>query len=108
LGAYSADLERAVSDCLLALASLNAELNGEVPSSSSPDDRQDLPRSLVYAVIEVARMLRASQDHATDTSAATRLGRAAWRIETAWSAVLAGDIDDLGEHLKHEEVARFQ
>jgi hypothetical protein len=34
-----------------------------------------------------------------------RADQPAWRVETAWSAVLAGDIDDLREHLSGEESA---
>jgi hypothetical protein len=31
---------------------------------------------------------------------------AVWTVETAWSAVLAGDIDDLREHLRLERGRR--
>ncbi len=31
---------------------------------------------------------------------------AAWSVETAWRAILAGDIDDLGEHLSDEMLMR--
>ena len=31
--------------------------------------------------------------------------RAAWLVETAWSAALAGDIDDVAEHVQLEERA---
>jgi hypothetical protein len=31
---------------------------------------------------------------------------AAWAIETSWRAVLAGDIDDLQQHVAEERAAR--
>jgi hypothetical protein len=50
--------------------------------------------SVAYSVAEVARMLReASAD------------REAWQVETGWLAVLAGDIDDVGQHVAEEEAA---
>jgi hypothetical protein len=50
----------------------------------------------VYAITEIIRML---DDDLRTTDAA-------WAVETTWSAVLAGDFDDLAEHLRHEHPAR--
>ena len=41
--------------------------------------------------------------HSKDAKAAVRANRAALRIEIAWSAVLAGDIDDLLDHVAAQE-----
>jgi hypothetical protein len=89
-----AAIEAATTDSLRALDDYNRDLNGPVPSSSIGGSGM-VPRDVAYAVAEVARMLR---DSGADQSA--------WRVESAWLAVLAGDIDDVREHLAQEEAAR--
>jgi hypothetical protein len=66
-----------------------------------------LPSTLVYAITEVIRMSRDKQEGATNESERETLARAAWRAETGWSAVLAGDIDDIRTHLLEEEAMRL-
>lgn len=100
-------LQEALIDCLRTLGSLNGELNnqarpGEVARAA------DVPRSVAYAVAEIVRVIRDSQHDAQDQHNAAVLGRAAWRIETAWSAILAGDVDDIERHVEEEEAARFE
>ena len=87
-------IEAAVSDFISALNDYNRELNGPGPSSAVEPKPGAIPRDVAYAVGEVVRMLR---EWGAD--------QPAWRVETAWSAVLAGDIDDLREHLSGEEAA---
>jgi hypothetical protein len=67
------------------LQRLNIELNGPVPSAARGEaGNESLPRSAAYAMSEVSRMLRAAgQDGAAGAA------------DAAWSAVLAGDIDDV-------------
>ncbi|NNF64214.1 MAG: hypothetical protein HKN07_08120 [Acidimicrobiia bacterium] len=89
----------AIADCLDVLVKLNHELNGELPSAGF-DCGPELPRSLVYSISEIIRMIRECR---TDDA-----NRAAWRIETAWLAVLAGDIDDILEHVAGEEASRLE
>jgi hypothetical protein len=55
---------------------------------------------------EIIRMLNDGLKHAIDAEHKSRLSAAASRIETAWLAVLAGDIDDIQAHVEQEEVAR--
>ena len=87
-GSPDADyLADAVADFLTALTSVNHEL-------SEPE----VPRDVAYAVVQVAAMLR---EHSSDFAR-----RAAWRVDTAWSAVLAGDVDDLHRYLTEEESKR--
>jgi hypothetical protein len=50
---------------------------------------------MAYAVAEVARMLREAD-----------ADREAWQVETGWLAVLAGDVDDVRQHITEEETAR--
>ncbi|MFL6029303.1 MAG: hypothetical protein ACJ74D_04655 [Gaiellaceae bacterium] len=77
------------------LEQLNHELNGATPSSSTPRDAPLIPSSVAYAVAEAIRMLSEYPDL-----------RNAWRVETAWLAVLAGDIDDVEVHVRDEYRAR--
>jgi hypothetical protein len=88
-------LDEALNDLLSTLTQLNGELNGPAPSETT-DGADQIPLQLVYAITEIIRMLR--DDPSTDD--------AAWTVETAWNAVLAGDIDDLHEHLRLERAAR--
>ena len=84
----------AVAGFLLVLERVNRELNGPSPSGRIGVGSDDVPRDVAYAVSEVTRMLRAAE--AQD---------AAGRVDTAWNAVLAGDIDDLAEHVEGEHRA---
>jgi hypothetical protein len=82
-------LPLAIADFVDALEALNRELNGDVPSETIEGKADSVPRSVAYSVAEAASMLRdAGQDD--------------WSVNTAWEAVLAGDIDDLHEHLELE------
>lgn len=100
-GRLTPNFQKAVTDCLDTLVILNREINGDVPSSSSVWAK-DLPRSLVYAMTEITRMIRNSQEQAQDQNDANALSRAVKQLETAWSAVLAGDIDNILEHIAQE------
>jgi hypothetical protein len=84
-------VERAVNDFLGVMSQLNREMNGEVPSEVVTGDDDLVPRDVAYAVSEVARQLG-------DTAHVIE----AWEVDVAWNAVLAGDIDDLAEHIEHE------
>jgi len=92
---HGAGVEAAVTDFLGVLQRLNVEMNGSVPSARVEADLAMLPRGLVYAVAEVARMLRDAGR-----------GDDAWAVDTGWLAVLAGDIDDIAEHIALERTAR--
>jgi len=95
---HEQQMEAATADFIDALDDFNCVLNGPRPSSGLRDAgrRSDvLPVRVAYAVAEAVRMLR-------DASAAD----CAWRVEAAWLAVLAGDIDDVPQHVALEERAR--
>jgi hypothetical protein len=92
-GGDPADIEAATTDFIGTLDKYNRELNGPVPSETVDPRDDSVPRSLAYAVGEVVRMLRASGSD-----------RAALRVETTWQAVLAGDVDDIDEHLVEEGI----
>ena len=53
-----------------------------------------MPRDVAYAVSEIARLL-GNTAHVVE----------AWEVDVAWNAVLAGDVDDLREHIDHERRA---
>jgi hypothetical protein len=101
----SAGLDEGVADLLATLARLNHELNGETPSESS-DSPGEISRDLVYAVAEITRLLRDASEERPGHADARTFTEAAWLIETAWAAVLAGDIDDLPQHINQERAAR--
>jgi hypothetical protein len=88
------EIQGSVADFLDAMARFNNELNGDRPSAaqSVPDA---VPRNVAYAVAEVARMLR---EAGADDDASL--------VDTAWLGLLAGDIDDLREHVALEVSAR--
>ena len=88
-------IEASVGDLLDAIASFNHELNGDRPSAGHSPPDSVLPRNVAYAVAEVARMLR---DAGADDDA--------WVVDTAWLGLLAGDIDDLRQHVALEAAAR--
>jgi hypothetical protein len=92
VGERSPKLGDAVADFIDALQALNHELNGAVPSDSI-SGADTVSRGAAYAVAEVIRML--------DENGKAQHER--WMVETAWLAVLAGDIDDLDEHIAQEE-----
>jgi hypothetical protein len=86
-------IEAATADFIDALGEYNHSLNGAVPSAGAAEAAGDevVSRGAAYAVAEAARMLR-------DAGAAD----CARQIDIAWSAVLAGDIDDIREHVALE------
>lgn len=95
------ELETAVADLLDAMTQFNFELNGRVPSESATVATV-VPRSIAYAIAEISRMLK----EAADVRSTSYASSAAWRLDTAWRAVLAGDVDNLRAHLADEEVMR--
>ena len=95
--AAGGDVERAMSDFIEAMQRLNQEINAEQPSAAVDGKEDYVSRGVAYAVAEVTRMLRD----------AARVSEAC-AVEAAWNAVLAGDVDDVAEHLKAESWARQQ
>jgi len=59
-----------------------------------------IPRSTILVILEISRLLRECEGRSM------AVADAAWSVETAWRAILAGDIDDLGEHLSDEMLMR--
>jgi hypothetical protein len=101
-GRVDANLERSVADFIAALSQLNVELNGKRPSQAGARATH-ISREVVYAVAEVVRLLRDVAGQGDQSAVASD---AAWSIETAWRAVLDGDIDDIDEHVAEESRAR--
>jgi hypothetical protein len=99
-GRLAPDLAPALADLLDAMSDLNLELN---PDPEAVEGKANfIPRQVAYAISEIVRMLR---DCAADAPAdeALHLERAAWRIDTVWSAILAGDEPDVTTFLRHTE-----
>ena len=95
------DVEPALVDFLNTLLVLNHEINGPTPSGAHASPEM-LPFRLVLAVAS------AILDLAEWEKFAKRAGKLvppfAWRAQAAWCAVLDGDIDDLEEHIRLEEM----
>lgn len=98
------DVEVAMTDLLAAMSRLNFELNSSTPSQSGTAETA-IPRATAYAVAEIARMLRDAGER--EAPFVPDWSSAAWRVETAWLAVLAGDVDDLEAHIREEERMRL-
>jgi hypothetical protein len=97
-------LDDVTHDIIQCLDKLNREINQESAS------QQSIPRPLVYAAsgilstcLDMARELRFSDPRA---SVVQDLLKAAWRIQCAWDALVAGDEDDLPQLVATEEMAR--
>lgn len=90
-------LDAALDDLVAAFVALNRDLNGDAPSATVGPG-SDVPRQAAVAVSEIGQLLRRQSGAVA--------ARAVWIVDAAWDAVLAGDIDDLPEHLKLEEEAR--
>jgi hypothetical protein len=95
------EIERAVSDVVATLSRLNQELNGPKPSSTITDPGV-ISTDIAYAVGEISRFLRKYSEVSGDP----RGDEGAWTVDTAWLAVLAGDIDDVQQHVADEARAR--
>jgi hypothetical protein len=102
------DLGTITEDIIGCLDTLNRQVNQHFEDTAH---RQEIPSSLVYAAsgmvlmcLEKALAFRRAADKAV---LADDLLMAAWRIQCAWDALVAGDIEDLREHVKLEEEARF-
>jgi hypothetical protein len=89
-------IEAATGDFIEALDEYNRSLNGRIPSAGTGDAGEDVvSRGAAYAAVEASRMLR---DAGADDCAR--------RVDIAWAAVLAGDIDDIRQHVALEDSAR--
>ena len=95
----------ATEDVVEVLAMVNHELNGTIPSEAGHLD-EGIPRGLAYAVMEILNLLRRSREASQSDSQREAVANAEWTIATAWTAVLAGDIDDIKEHVALERAAR--
>ncbi len=92
-------LDAALDDLVAAFVVLNRDLNGDAPSASVGPGPH-VPRSVAVAVSEINQLLR----RYPGTNPGVKRG--VWVVDAAWDAVLAGDVDDLAEHLSLEEHAR--
>lgn len=67
---------------------------------------EGVPLRLAYAVAEILSAAAAAMNTEADDAARTEISLFAWRVACAWEALLAGDIDDLAEHVRLESAAR--
>ena len=99
------EVQRAFDDFLKTLSVLNHELNGPTPSERKEPGPDPLPGRLVHAVSDAILLLAEWEEFAK------RAGKVvppfAWRAQSAWCAIVDGDIDDIEEHVSWEEAALF-
>ena len=85
-------------------------LNQHINKASAPNDiRQNVSRRLAYAASSIMRIcLNTIVEQHCDSVPKTARGllRAAWRIQLAWDALLAGDVPDLRKHIREEANVR--
>lgn len=88
-------------DIIQCLDELNRSVN---PSPDEVRSRRQVPDALVYALSGIVGLgLEAALSPKADRNVLITL----WRIQSAWDALLAGDIDDLRQHVFLEEQARI-
>ena len=87
----------ATGDFIAALGDYNSSLNGSSLSAETrePAGGDVVSRDAAYAVAEATRMLR---DAGADDCAR--------RVDVAWASVLAGDIEDIPQHVALEDSTR--
>jgi hypothetical protein len=87
------------------VADLNRDLNGSV-ACESLETSDVLPREVAHSVAEVSRTLHTSQNAQPSSTSSSLFADTAWAVDSAWNAVLAGDIDDLQRHISEEYATR--
>ena len=105
------DLDESTDEIIDCLESVNLYINGQIPSESIGYHQQQLPTLLVATLSEIEMLcldtlLRVEQRKGIKVPSSVMLRKTLWRIECAWNAILAGDIDNIREHVELEENAR--
>jgi hypothetical protein len=98
-------------DVLSCFEVINHALNTQHPSEAITGKADSLPRSLVADVSEILSVgwsyyWRWTSSHQFTETSRTELASMLVQIGIAWDAVLAGDIDDVREHVQAEFTAR--
>lgn len=93
-------LAAAFKDVIDVLVEVNIQANGEVPSETYPgsEPASSFPRLLIAAVAEILRLLKE-----LDAAGVPSAARAARMVNSAWDAVIDGDIDDIWRHVESTE-----
>lgn len=97
-------LDGAVDDVVETLSVINHQMNGAVPSETNIADANVSVR-LVYAIAEIQRMLRIFRESSESSDTQRWARRMERSIEIAWNGILAGDIDNLKDHVSDELAA---
>ena len=104
-GGTDITIESAVQDILACFESLNEHCR------SSNTSEEMITRRLVYAVSGIQMLLNEwafflAKEEGTAHKLLLDVLIAAWKIGSAWDAVLAGDIDDVEQHITWEADAK--
>lgn len=79
----------------------------DVNTLSNAGSESHFCRALVYAVNGLLTLcLNQAGSARCEERARAQMLRLAWRINAAWDAVLAGDIESISQHVELEETAR--
>jgi hypothetical protein len=98
------DVESAVDEIVQCLQIINPILNGQPPEY--PKAHDVLPRLTVYTISQICLDCTQAAVESRDEPIRLRLLKAAWTVQSAWDALVAGDIADVGTHVKMEREAR--
>jgi hypothetical protein len=93
----------------LALSAPWSQISGALQDLVSETGRwahDGIPLDISYAVSEILTTALALVLTQKSASVRESLGSFAWRVACAWEAMLAGDIDDIAEHVANETLAR--
>lgn len=108
-GSESMDLSLLIDEIVQCFEVVNHQMNGTLPSESIARETL-IPRRLVAAIttmiivcLETAFEL---QRQSKDSRLSNTLQTNAWKLVCAWDAILAGDIDDISNHIRLEQIAR--
>lgn len=95
---------------MASIQAVNQSLNGLLASEST-SKVGEIPRAIAasisgmsIAILETMHEIEAARP--AERELLSGLRRLMWKIDCGWNAVLAGDIDDIEEHVQLEGAAR--
>jgi hypothetical protein len=105
------ELSSLFGDILICLETVNHSLNTEHPSDTISGKAEALPRSLVADISAIlsagwSYYWRWSSSQQFTEAFRTEFAAMLVQLGIAWDAVLAGDIDDIRDHVQTEFIAR--
>jgi hypothetical protein len=108
---WQAERQSRIPELLICLETVNHSLNTEHPSDTISGKAEALPRSLVADISAIlsagwSYYWRWSSSQQFTEAFRTEFAAMLVQLGIAWDAVLAGDIDDIRDHVQTEFIAR--